>query len=240
MDPIPPTSSVEFADIQYLHQRAQDVLSALREEVFAPEGRKILRRNWTISEAAELIGRSPQSIRLAEKEGKLPEPERLQSGRRAAYTRSAIRHMRSVFGTQPWRNPATDEPLILSFSNFKGGVGKSSFACHSAQYFAIKGYRVLLVDLDSQASTTTIFGFNPDLQITDSDTIAPYLFGDQHSLHYAIRSTHWPGIDLIPSALHFYGAEYELAAQVSGNIPLLETLRAGLPGPATKTTTSSF
>ena len=232
MDPTPPTSSVEFADIQYLHQRAQDVLSALREEVFAPEGRKILRRTWTISEAAELIGRSPQSIRLAEKEGKLPEPERLQSGRRAAYTLSAIRHMRSVFGTQPWRNPATDEPLILSFSNFKGGVGKSSFACHSAQYFAIKGYRVLLVDLDSQASTTTIFGFNPDLQITDSDTIAPYLFGDQHSLHYAIRSTHWPGIDLIPSALHFYGAEYELAAQVSGNIPLLETLRAGLDGVA--------
>jgi chromosome partitioning protein len=87
-----------------------------------------------------------------------------------------------------------------------------------------------LVDLDSQASTTTVFGFNPDLQISESDTIAAYLLGQQHSLHYAIKHTHWPGIDLIPSALHFYGVEYELAAQISGNMPLLESLRAGLDG----------
>jgi chromosome partitioning protein len=137
--------------------------------------------------------------------------------------------MRDVFGTRPSRSP-NDEPVIISFSNFKGGVGKSSFACHSAQYFAIHGYRVLLVDLDSQASTTTVFGFNPDLQITPSDTIADYLLGERHTLHYAIKRTHWPGIDLIPSALHFYGTEYELAAQISGNVPLLGSLRAGLDG----------
>ncbi len=137
--------------------------------------------------------------------------------------------MRDLFDTHPWRAP-NEEPIIISFSNFKGGVGKSSFACHTAQFFAIRGYRVLLVDLDSQASTTTVFGFNPDLQITPNDTIADYLLGEQHTLHYAIKATHWPGIDLIPSALHFYGAEYELAAQVSGNVPLLESLRAGLDG----------
>ena len=220
---------VEFEDLEFLYQRSQDVLNALRDNVFAPEGRKTLRKTWTISEAAELVGRSPQSIRLAESEGKLPVPPRSQSGRRSGYTLEAINKMRDHFNTRPCRSP-TDEAVIISFSNFKGGVGKSSFACHAAQYFAIQGYRVLLVDLDSQASTTTVFGFNPDIQISDDDTLAPYLLGEQHSLRYAIRSTHWPGIDLIPSALHFYGAEYELAAQVSGNVPLLESLRAGLDG----------
>lgn len=217
--------------LEFLRHRADDVLAALREDVFAPEGVKTLRRTWTISETAELVGRSQQSIRLAEKEGKLPPPTRLESGRRSGYTLNAINAMRDAFGTRPWR-ASTDEPVIISFSNFKGGVGKSSFACHTAQYFAIQGYRVLLVDLDSQASTTTVFGFNPDLQITPHDTIADYLLGEQHSLHYAIRETHWPGVHLIPSALHFYGAEYELAAQVSGNVGLLESLRAGLDGVA--------
>ncbi|WP_295394933.1 AAA family ATPase [uncultured Thiodictyon sp.] len=220
---------VELEQLEFLYSRSQDVLAALRHDVFAPEGVKTLRKTWTISEAAELVGRSQQSIRLAEKEGKLPPSKRLESGRRSGYALSTINQMRQLFGTWPWR-AKSDEPVILSFSNFKGGVGKSSFACHSAQYFAIRGYRVLLVDLDSQASTTTVFGFNPDIDITEHDTIAPYLLGDQHSLHYAIKPTHWPGIDLIPSALHFYGAEYELAAQISGNVPLLESLRAGLDG----------
>jgi len=225
------TNDEGLQTLHFLKQRAEDVLVALREDVFAPEGQKILKRNWTISDAATLVGRSQQSIRLAEKEGKLPSPNRRESGRRRGYSLIEINHMREFFGTRPWRAPQ-DLPLVLSFSNFKGGVGKSSFACHSAQYFAIHGYRVLLVDLDSQASTTTTFGFNPDLQITREDTIAPYLLGEQHSLDYAVRQTYWPGIDLIPSALHFYGAEYELAAQVSGNVELLETLRAGLEGVA--------
>jgi chromosome partitioning protein len=219
--------SADHNPLEFLRRRAEDVLVALRDDVFAPEGVKTLRRTWSISEASALVGRSQQSIRLAEKEGKLPTPKRLDSGRRSGYTLDEINHMRDIFGTRPWR-ASTDEPVIISFSNFKGGVGKSSFACHSAQYFAIQGYRVLLVDLDSQASTTTVFGLNPDLQVSPNDTIGAYLLGDQHSLHYAIRKTYWPGIDLIPSALHFYGAEYELAAQVSGNVPLLESLRAGL------------
>ncbi|SDX54749.1 AAA family ATPase [Thiocapsa roseopersicina] len=217
--------------LKFLRKRAEEVLGALREDVFAPEGQKTLRRTWSISEAAELAGRSQQSIRLAEKDGKLPSPGLLENGRRSGYSLDAVNRMRDLFGTRPWRSPQ-DPPLILSFSNFKGGVGKSSFACHSAQYFAIHGYRVLVVDLDSQASTTTVFGFNPDLQIGHDETIAPYLLGEQHSLHYAIRKTYWPGIDLIPSALHFYSAEYELAAQVAGNVELLETLRAGLEGVA--------
>jgi chromosome partitioning protein len=226
---MPPTA--EFDPLEFLRQRSEEVLAALRDDVFAPEGVKTLRRTWSISDAANLVGRTQQSIRLAEQEGRLPAPERHDNGRRCGYTLEAIHRMREVFDTKPWRAPS-DEPVIISFSNFKGGVGKSSFACHSAQYFAIRGYRVLLVDLDSQASTTTVFGFNPDLQIGPGDTIAAYLLGEQHTLGYAIKQTHWPGIDLIPSALHFYGAEYELAAQVSGNVALLESLRAGIDGVA--------
>jgi chromosome partitioning protein len=164
------TDNADLDSLDFLFRRSQDVLSALRDDVFAPEGVKTLRKTWTISDTADLVGRSQQSIRLAEKEGKLPSPQRSESGRRRGYTLEAINMMRDAFGTRPWRAPS-DEPVIMSFSNFKGGVGKSSFACHTAQYFAIRGYRVLLVDLDSQASTTTVFGFNPDLQITPDEGV---------------------------------------------------------------------
>ena len=68
--------------------------------------------------------------------------------------------MRDVFGTRPRRGPG-DPPIILAVQNFKGGVGKSALTCHIAPYLALKGYRVAVIDCDSQASTTTIFRLQP-------------------------------------------------------------------------------
>src|SRR3546814_16038240 len=80
--------------------------------------------------------------------------------------------MREVFGTQPHRGPE-DEPLIIPFQNFKGGVGKSTLAIHAAQYLAMRGYRVLLIDADAQASTTMMFGYIPDQEIDMADSLYP-------------------------------------------------------------------
>src|SRR3546814_18482259 len=72
---------------------------------------------------------------------------------------------------------ATDTPAIISISNFKGGVAKTTLALHAAQHFAIRGYRVLLVDCDSQASTTMMFGYRPDVDLGEDDT----LYGHFHN-----------------------------------------------------------
>ena len=47
---------------------------------------------------------------------------------------------------------------ICAVANFKGGVGKTSTAAHLAMSAALDGYRVLVVDLDSQGSMTSVFG----------------------------------------------------------------------------------
>src|SRR3546814_5202128 len=58
--------------------------------------------------------------------------------------------MRGLFSTRPWR--AADDPCcVVAVQNFKGGVGKSTLSVHLAQYLAIQGYRVALIDCDSQA-----------------------------------------------------------------------------------------
>jgi chromosome partitioning protein len=137
--------------------------------------------------------------------------------------------MRGVFGTRPWRDPA-DPLAIIAVQNFKGGVGKSTVSVHLAQYLATRGYRVCLIDCDSQGSSTTMLGYIPDLDIDEDDTLYPFIRNaEMSSLAYAVRETHWDGLCLIPANLRLYSAEYELAARIaqSGGM-LLNRLAEGV------------
>ena len=76
----------------------------------------------------------------------------------------------------PYR-PKGQPAKIVAVANFKGGVGKTSTAAHLAMSAALDGYRVLVVDLDSQGSMTSIFGG----QVADEwGTVFPLL-----ARHYA-------------------------------------------------------
>ena len=51
---------------------------------------------------------------------------------------------------------------VITFSIFKGGTGKTTSAVNTAAALAKKKKRVLLVDLDQQASATRYFGLDPE------------------------------------------------------------------------------
>ena len=127
-----------------------------------------------------------------------------------------------------------DQPIVVACQNFKGGVGKSTTCVNLAHYLALKGYRVLVVDTDSQATTTSMFGYVPDAEIDEDATILPYLSGYQTTLDYAVRKTYWPNIDLIPACLALYEAELaivmHLAAQtdVEKRVQFFMELKYGL------------
>jgi chromosome partitioning protein len=211
-----------------LNHRAAHVISRLRASVFAPGEAKVVDHRFSITRTAEMVGRTAEAIRQAELDGRLPAPRIGANGRREGYTLAEVNHMRDVFGTRPRRAEA-DPPIILAVQNFKGGVGKSTLTCHIAQHLALKGYRVAVVDCDSQASSTTIFGFNPDIDIDDEETLLPFFrHGGAPDLDYALRPTPWTGIDLIPANLGLYQAEYEAAARLRGNPEALDRLRRGV------------
>ena len=51
---------------------------------------------------------------------------------------------------------------VISFSIFKGGTGKTTSSVNTAVSLARKGKKVLLVDLDQQASATRYLDLDPD------------------------------------------------------------------------------
>jgi chromosome partitioning protein len=222
---------VGLTELTLLTRRAATVIERLRERVFAPNAEKRLDIRFNVRTAAEMAGRTEKAIRDAEADGRLPEPDKdSDTGRRTGYSLSQVNKMREVFGTLPHRSPE-DPPLVLAVQNFKGGVGKSTIVSHLAQYFALKGYRVCVIDCDSQASTTAIFGMNPDVDVDEEeDTLYPFLrHGGPKSLHYALRATYWPGIALIPANLGLYDAEYEFAARMAREPTfILDRLRDGI------------
>jgi len=182
-----------------------------------PHQRKTFQRVFSPSEAAEMVGRDRTTLARAEADiGLADTPRNPGNNRRMGYTLAQVQAFRAHFGTLPWRDPATDAPLIVACQNFKGGVGKSTTCVNFAHYLALKGYRILVIDTDSQATTTSMFGYVPDADITQDDTVLPYLASDQASLLYGIRPTYFPGIDLIPACLALYEAEIAIVMRVAG------------------------
>ncbi|WOE76582.1 AAA family ATPase [Parasphingorhabdus sp. SCSIO 66989] len=225
--------SSEVERIAEMAQAGEKMIERLRRQAFLPESRKALAVRYGIAEAASLLGCSTNRIRMAEEDGRLPPPLPTENGRRPGYSIEALLNMREVLGASPARAPL-DVPAIIAVQNFKGGVGKSTVTTHLAHYFAVQGYRVLVVDCDSQATTTTLFGFNPHFNIRREQTLYPYLSIDptEHDLFYAVQKTPWPNVDLIPSNLELFDVEYELAAAGADGGSVLATrfrkLKAGL------------
>ena len=126
---------------------------------------------------------------------------------------------------------------IVAVANFNGGVGKTSTCAHLAMSAALDGYKVLVINLDSQGSMTSIFGgrvadewgtvfpllaqhlathlqADNRLRAARGETPAPLDETLTEALKLRacnlIRKTHWPNIDLIGAQLNLYWAEFQI------------------------------
>ena len=198
--------------------RTSDFLEKVRDAAVAPSARKEL-RTWGIADAAAMVGKSENTLRNSEE--RFPElaPLRTSNGRRL-YSLSLINRYRDVLKTRYVR-PDESTPIVCAVTNFKGGAGKTTTAIHLAQRAALDGFRVLVIDLDAQASLTLLFGLIPDLDIAAEDTITDILVSNPGGLLSIIRETYFTGIDLVPSNLQLQDCELELGNPATNNHKLL-------------------
>lgn len=208
-------------------------------------GQKVLRRFSTWEITKYLIPVGPAHFRRVLRQNPdLPQGMSETEGGAKWFTLDEVLRLRAYFGAEgskareylPYR-PKQARAKMVAVANFKGGVGKTSTAAHLAMSAALDGYRVLVIDLDSQGSMTSIFGG----QIKDEwDTVFP-LLARHYALHLraenqrrldrgeaphpmdevltdalkmktrdVITSTHWPNIDLIGAQLNLYWTEFQV------------------------------
>jgi chromosome partitioning protein len=189
-----------------LAQRGGEALDMLMAQTHTTATEKTLPL-MGISEAARLIGISTVYLRKLETKGDIPPAGKDEVGRRA-YSMEHINTIRELLGRQPRKHNA--RAIVIAFANLKGGSAKTTTAAHFAQYAAREGYRVLLIDMDPQASMTSLFGYNPQLHIEADQTAAPALVGQPARIAEAIRKSYWHRLDLVPSNLNLVGAEMAL------------------------------
>lgn len=97
--------------------------------------------------------------------------------------------------------------VVISITNQKGGVGKTTSAVNIAYYLAKAGKKVLLVDFDPQGNATSGLGVDKDkLNITMSDVIL-----GKKLLKDTIIATDYKNLWLAPSTPHLANTEAELA-----------------------------
>ena len=111
-------------------------------------------------------------------------------------------------------------PKVIAISNQKGGVGKTTTAVNFSAGLALRGYKVLLIDTDHQASCTVALGLKSTF---DNRSIYSILVG-LTPIQDGIISTGYQNLDLIPSTQHLVGAEIEMVNMLDREFKLTEKL----------------
>lgn len=191
-------------------------LRSLSKTLFPPTAKKAL-RSFSSGEVARIVGVSDGYLRQLSLDGLGPIPALGTAGRRS-YTLKQINELRQFLAEarprealQFWpRRREGDDLQTLAVANFKGGSAKTTTALYLAQYLALRGYRVLAVDLDPQASLSAMFGYQPEFDIGENETLygAIRYDGERRPLREIIRKTYFDGISLVPGNLELMEFEH--------------------------------
>ena len=179
--------------------------------------RKSLRK-FTSGEAGRLLGVSDSTLRKMTLAGEGPAPDIGPGGRRL-YALGQINELRRLLAPGVRgrdmrellpRRSGDEHRQVLAIAIFKGGSGKTTTAIHLAQYLALRGYRVLAIDLDPQASLSAMFGGMPELNVRANETrYAAIRYDDERRpLAQTIRPTYFDGVDLVPAKLELMEFEH--------------------------------
>lgn len=191
------------------------MLLDVRESMLAPHPRKSS-PVYTTSQVAALCRVDKTRINYLSTRGDLPAGTTSGSGKSKEFTLVEARQYIQAIGPFTKRPPGSKGKKI-AIGNFKGGVSKTTTTMTLAQGLTLFGRRVLLIDLDPQASLTALNGILADSEVEEAQTVLPLIYGEKPDLRYAVQETYWDGIGLIPASAALFSAEFYLPFKQSQN-----------------------
>lgn len=204
-------SRVSISGLVTIADRAQDMLVNLRDDLLEPHPRKVA-PSFSSTKVAKLCNIDRAALNYLCTRGKkdnFPAGTLTGTARSRMFTLAETQDFVRANGPYQGR-PEGQNAIVCAVGNFKGGVGKTTCTVALAQGLTLRGHKVLLIDLDPQASSTTLMGYVPDAEVGEEMTVMPVVYGEQKDLRYAPRPSYWSGIDLIPSCPALFGADYYL------------------------------
>jgi len=110
---------------------------------------------------------------------------------------------------------------VITICNQKGGTGKTTSAINIATYLAVAGKRVVLIDLDPQANTTSGIGINKH----NVQKSTYHLLLEESKFSEILHPTAVENLLLAPSNLDLTGAEVELVGALGREYRLKRALQ---------------
>lgn len=111
---------------------------------------------------------------------------------------------------------------IISIANQKGGVGKTTTAINLGAALAVMEKKVLLVDCDPQANSTSGLGISQE-EIKDRDIYS--IFYNPVKAKEAIHPTQTPYLSILPASPNLVAVELELVDKMAREFYLRECLK---------------
>ena len=116
------------------------------------------------------------------------------------------------------------QPKVISISNQKGGVGKTTTAVNLATALAAVNKKVLVLDLDPQGNATVSFGLD---RKNAPKNMYQVLMGEE-KISSAIVWTKVPNLSVVASSKDLAGADFELSHQSSPQFFLKKAIEQDL------------
>lgn len=145
----------------------------------------------------------------AEGDSLVPMTESLSDSPLAAQLKDEQDRRRKLSGLALERPAAT---RILTVSNQKGGVGKTTSTVNLSAALADQGFNVLVIDIDPQGNASTALGIPHS---ADTDSIYDVLIDDLSLADVVADCPDVDGLSVVPATIHLAGAEIELVSLVA-------------------------